>query len=391
MCRSHLWACALVAACAETGAPTHAEIAACARDQAPFSGGVVTRDGEGRLVQDDREVVVRGLGSYPLLEHAGNGRMDEVHEVLARAVALGRPVVRTNAFLDGGESPARIRDENGSLREEGLAGLDRLIAAAAEHRVRLILVLTNNWRDYGGAEAVLRMVAPGEGLPKDAFWSEPRAVEAQRAYIDAIVSRLSSVTGRRHADEPAVLAWELVNEARCDDDAWCDERTLVRWARAMATAVRDAGARQLVAWGGSGHRGAHGEDLDAIAADGAVDVLTVHVWPFASHALHFDPISSGDRIAIGMRIGAETIRDRAALARRHRTPLWVEELGWRGSTGDDRDGERGIVLGAWLRVAREEGVGAVPWMIAERGRPDYDGLLIRPEHDLATVEALRCE
>jgi hypothetical protein len=30
-------------------------------------------------------------------------------------------------------------------------------------------------------------------------------------------------------------------------------------------------------------------------------------------------------------------------------------------------------------------------MIGERGRPDYDRLLIRPEQDRATVEALRCE
>ena len=385
------WACLVLIACAETGSPSTAEIEACALDHEPLVGGAVTRDAEGGLVHEGEAFVVRGIGSYPLLENAGNGRMDAVHEVLRGAVALGRPVVRTNAFLDGGTNPARIRDDDGSLREEGLAGLDRLIAAASEHGVRLILVLTNNWIDYGGAQAVLRMVAPGERLPKDAFWSEPRAIDAQRAYIEAIVSRRSSVTGRRHADEPVVLAWELVNEARCDDPSWCDSGTLVRWARAMATAVREAGASQLVAWGGSGHRGAHGEDLAAIAADGAVDVLTVHVWPFASHALHFDPISPGDRIAVGMRIGAETIRDRAALARRHRMPLWVEELGWRGPAGDDRDGERAVVLGAWLRVAAEEGVGVLPWMIAERGRPDYDGLLIRPEEDLATVEALRCE
>lgn len=351
----------------------------------------MSRDAEGRFVIDGSPVALRGIGSYPLLEHAGNGRMDEVDDILAQAVALGRPVVRTNAFLDGGTNPARIRDADGTLREEGLVGLDRLLAAAAAHGVRLVLILTNNWTDYGGAPAIVRMVAPSEGLPKDAFWSDPRAVASQRAYIEAIVGRLNTVNGRPYATDPTVAAWELVNEARCDDPSWCDADTLVTWARTMAGAVRAAGARQLVAWGGSGHLGAHGEDLERIAAGGAVDVLTLHIYPFASHSLHLSTLSPGDRAAIGIRRGVDAIRERAAIARRYRLPLLVEELGWRGPTGDDRDGERAVVLGAWLRAAREVGAAALPWMIAERGRPDYDGLLIRTETDRATVGALRCE
>ena len=64
---------------------------------------------------------------------------------------------------------------------------------AADADVRLILVLTNNWSDYGGAPAVVEMAAPGEGLPKDAFWSEPRAVALQRAYVTTLVERVNGV------------------------------------------------------------------------------------------------------------------------------------------------------------------------------------------------------
>ncbi len=386
-------ACALVlvVGCAWSDAPTPGAIEACARDQAPLAGGAVARDDHGRLLVDGAAVVPRGLGSYPLLEHAGNGRMEAVHDIFDQALALGRPVVRTNAYLDGGRNPARIRDADGTIREEGLLGLDRLLAAAAERGVRLVLILTNNWENYGGAAAVLEAAAPGEELPKDAFWSEARAVEAQRRYVQTLVARTNEVNGRRYADDPTVFAWELVNEARCEDDAWCDAGTLVRWARAMAEALRGAGATQLVAWGGSGHLGLHGEDLERVAADGAVDVLTLHVYPFAHHALRLDASTPGQRTALGIRLGVDAIRERAALARRHGLPLVVEELGWRGGEGADRDAERALVLGAWLRAAREQGVAAFPWMIGERGRPDYDGLLIRPDEDLATVEALRCE
>ena len=49
----------------------------------------------------------------------------------------------------GGDNPARIRDADGTIREEGLAALDLVVAEAAGAGVRLLLLLTNNWGDYG--------------------------------------------------------------------------------------------------------------------------------------------------------------------------------------------------------------------------------------------------
>jgi mannan endo-1,4-beta-mannosidase len=356
---------------------------------APPPPGLVAVN-DGAFVAGGEPFVPRGVGSYPLLEHSVRGRMDEVRDILEQAVALGRPLVRTNAYNDVAASAARLREPDGTLRDEGLAGLDRMLAEAAAFDVRLILVLTNNWTDYGGAPAVIEMAAPGEGLPKDAFWSEPRAIALQAGYVRSIVSRTNGLNGRRYAEDPTVFAWELANEARCEDAAWCRPDTLVRWARAMADAIRSAGATQPIAWGGGGHLGAHGEDLAAIAEDGAVDVLTVHVYPFSANALHLEGRPVASRPLIGLRLGAETIRGRARLARRHGMPLLVEEVGWKPGPGEDRDAERAILLGAWLREAAAEGVGVLPWMIGERGRPDYDGLLIRPD-DQATTEVLRCD
>src|SRR5690606_40632590 len=60
----------------------------------------------------------QAINSYPLLQHAGEGRLSAVEDILAQAQALGRPVVRTPAFMDGGDHPARIRDSDGSRSEE---------------------------------------------------------------------------------------------------------------------------------------------------------------------------------------------------------------------------------------------------------------------------------
>ncbi|HEX5661608.1 MAG TPA: cellulase family glycosylhydrolase [Polyangiales bacterium] len=318
-----------------------------------------------------------GINSYPLLQHIGAGRLDAVDDIFAQALALGRPVVRTPAFLDIGQSPARLRDDHGALREEGLRALDELLANAARHGVRLILMLTNNWEDFGGAPAVVRMIEPG--LPKNAFWSDERALRLQLAYQTALVKRTNTVNQRAYARDPTILAWELANEARCEralTPALCDENTLARWARRMGDGLRVAGASQLIAWGGAGYLGEHGEDLRRVAAAGAVDVLTMHLYQTQSTDAE-DAIAKGEA----------ALRERARAAAEVRLPLWLEEVNWKPAVPNDA--ERATVLAAWLELASQLSIGTLPWMIGERGRPDYDGYLIRPE-DQASLDVLRC-
>lgn len=357
---------------------------------AQLDAGLIEVQGA-QFVLGGKPIVPHGVNSYPLLQHAGEARWDAVRDVFAQARALGRPIVRTNAFMDGGDNPARLRDADGTLREEGLVALDGLLAEAQHARVRLLLVLENNWDDYGGAPAVVRAVAPNEQLPKDAFWSDARALASQHTLIRAIVARTNSITGMRYAEDPAIFAWELVNEARCTDAELCDDRTLVRWARDMADAVRAAGAEQPVAWGGAGHRGKYGEDLAAIAKDGAVDILTVHIYP-ELRAPWIARLDAATRIDSAVLFGAEVLYDRIALARRHAMPLLVEELGYRPPedlSQDDRDAERATVLRRLLAIAHAHGVATLPWMIGEENRPDYDGYLIESD-DASTLDVIAC-
>jgi mannan endo-1,4-beta-mannosidase len=276
------------------------------------------------------------------------------------------------------------------MNEAGLVGLDRLLDAAREARVKLVLVLANYWTDYGGIDAVLRSVAPGETPARDAFWTDSRAIEAQQRYITALVTRVNTLSGQGYAADTTILAWELVNEARCEDRSACDATTLVTWAQTMTDSVRAAGAQQLVAWGGAGHAGEHGEDFEAIAASGAVDVLTLHVYPESTQPELLVGLHGANRARVGAAIGSATITDRARLARRFGRPLLVEELGWHPSNGDAADHERAWVMAQWMATAQQESVGTLPWMIAEHGREDHDGLLIRPWQDIETATVLGC-
>ena len=332
--------------------------------------------------------IPHGINSYPLLQHVGNGDIEAIDDILSQAVSLGRPIVRTNAFMDGGQNPARLRDDDGSIRPEGLEALDTIVARARAAGVSLILILANNWSDYGSAPAVVEMVAPGEGLPKDAFWSEPRALQAQRDYVQTLVARQNTVTGLDYRTDPTVLGWELANEARCEDPGWCDGDTLPDWAREMTSAIREAGASQPVFWGGAGHAGEHGEDLEAIGLRGGVDVLTVHLYLEHTHG-YLKLLPEDVRIEGAVQAGARILEDRIDTARALGMPLVVEELGWKPSSKSDPDAERAEIYEGWLSVAHFEGIATAPWMIGERGREDYDGLLITPEWEL-TWDVISC-
>jgi mannan endo-1,4-beta-mannosidase len=353
-----------------------------------FSEAIV-HTAAGDFVHDDVAIVPNGVNSYPLLQHVGEERWDAVRDIFDQSIALGRPLVRTNSFMDGGENPARLREADGTIREQGLAALDALIAEARAFNVRLLLVLTNNWADYGGAPALVGAISPNEPLPKDAFWSDPRALGLQREYIHALVGRVNGITELRYGDDPTIFAWELANEPRCSDPVYCSDTTLVEWASIMSDELRAAGAVQPVAWGGSGHRGEHGEDLELIAQRGGVDVLTVHVYAKPSPRV-FDGESARERVDDAVRQASSLLQDRIVLARVHGMPLLVEELGYSAPEHAlDRDSERAAVLKALLSIVNDAGVAALPWMIGEHGRPDYDGYLVRPEDDV-TLDVISC-
>src|ERR1700712_1788407 len=214
------------------------------------------------------------------------------------------------------------------------------------------------------------MVAPGEALPTDAFYRDPRALTAQLAFQRALATRADSRSGRRFGEDPTSFAWERVNEARCPSDA--SGATLARWAKHMSDGLREAGVVQPIAWGGAGYLGQHGEDLRAIAADGGVDLLTLHMY---ASSLRTAPWRKRADAAIAW--GEARLYECSQVARSVGLPLLLEEVNWKPASGPSpqREAERARVLRAWLELAASLDVATLPWMIGERGRIDHDGYL----------------
>ena len=118
---------------------------------------------------------------------------------------------------------------------DGLERLDRAVAAAAQRGMRVILTLANNWKDFGGIPQYLNWF----GLAShDQFYRDGRCRAAYWLWVEQLLHRRNSVTGRAYKDDPAILAWELANEPRCPD-VKDGEQLLISWIWEMATLIRE--------------------------------------------------------------------------------------------------------------------------------------------------------
>ena len=163
---------------------------------------------------------------------ASQGNVDAT---LAAASAVGMRVVRTWAFGD------QLPDASGAYSFDPL---DYAVASAARNNIRLILALGNSW-SYGGPEKFLSGGAAGKTIAD--FYASPDARSAYRAHIENVVSR--------YAGNPAVLAFDVINEPRCPG---CDGGQLAArnaWLDEMVGAVRASAPSQLVLLASEGFYG----------------------------------------------------------------------------------------------------------------------------------------
>jgi len=159
-----------------------------------------------------------------------------VDDVLTTAAAHQFQVIRTWGFLDighqngsgsvDGQGPKdgvylQYYDDNTkqpAYNEAGLQYLDYIIAKAGSVGVRILVTLTNNWRDFGGMDQYVRWKTWAntsyQGYHDD-FYSDDTIRGWFKAYIQHLVTRKNTVSGVIYSEDPAIFGWELGNEPRC--------------------------------------------------------------------------------------------------------------------------------------------------------------------------------
>ncbi len=232
-----------------------------------------------------------------------------------------------------------LQPRPGEFDETIMAGLDYLLAELGRRDMKAVLHFTNTWEWSGGLGQYLEWNGyPGQPLPRNPDWNWDRyqAYIAQfyactpcqsqvDAYVRYVLARTNARTGQRYVDDPAIMAWEVINEPRPMQPA--AGPAFESWMRHMAALVKAIDPNHLLATGSEGDIASH-DDLGVyqrLHADPNIDYLTIHIWP-KNWGWFRDTATARSLPAVLSRTTAYVARH-AAVAAALGKPLVVEEFG----------------------------------------------------------------
>ncbi|PON34043.1 1,4-alpha-glucan-branching enzyme [Parasponia andersonii] len=242
------------------------------------------------------EIYVNGWNSYWLMEKSiwGSSR-SMVSKMLKMGAQMGLTVCRTWAFSDG-DGPSALQTSPGVFNEIVFRALDYVIVEARKNRIRLILSLVNNLNAFGGKAQYVRWAEEAgvnASSSDDSFFSNPTVKDYYKAYVRAILTRKNSLSGVKYSEEPAIFAWELINEPRCSSNS--SAPVLQAWIAEMAAYVKSLDKKHLVTVGIEGFYGLRtteksevnpgewaaslGSDFIQNSAIDSIDFASVHAYP----------------------------------------------------------------------------------------------------------------
>lgn len=332
-----------------------------------------------RFVLGGRPFFFLGANCYYLMAYAADpARRADVDKVLQSASQMGLKVIRTWAFNDGKGHNA-LQTDPGVYDERVFQGLDYLIWKAEQLGLRLILVLVNNWDDYGGMNQYVEWSPTAQS--HDDFYTDENTKKWFRDYLSAVLNRTNTFSGKLYKDDPTIMAWELANEPRASQSA---SNSLIQWIAEMSGYIKKLDPNHLVATGSEGM-----ESFVENHQVETIDICTVHLWP---DTWHF----SQERSLTWLR---DRIREAHEVVRK---PLILEEFGkYRDTTppvpqppkptgGTGSTATRDSFYNAFLSgVYENKAAGALFWILYHDTYPDYDGFGVYYPADSSTVDILR--
>ena len=344
-----------------------------------------------------------GTNNY-YLTYKSNAMVDDV---LEDAAAMDLRVIRLWGFIDRGSLDGSVPNVDGPGHKDdvyfqywdpatgkpayndgpdGLERLDYVLAKADELGLRLTIVLTNNWKEFGGMDQYVTWY----DLPyHDQFYTDVRVKQAYKDWAKHLINRTNSITGVRYRDDPNIFAWELANEPRCGNgnkptSGNCTTETLTDWTDEMSTYIKQLDPNHMVAVGDEGffnrsgesdwtYNGSEGVDHEALLSLPNIDFGTYHLYP--------------DHWGKTPTWGTQWIEDHIDAAKAIGKPTILEEFGIHDKS--TRDG----IYQTWIdTVYQQDGGGWMFWILSgiqDGGGlyPDYDGFTVYYPSDTATLLA----
>lgn len=234
-------------------------------------------------------------------------------DALQRAAAMNLKVIRTFGYHDHGSLDGSVpTTDSGGWTDiyfqywdsstgkpayndgpEGLGRLDYAIDKAGKLGMKVMVILTDNWRYHGGVDQYITWY----GLPyHDDFYRDARSKQAYKDYVNHVLNRVNSISGVRYKNDPTIMAWELISEPRLTGNGKVpssgasDPGIITDWVQEMSAYVKSIDPNHLVAVGDEGffnraggqdwtYDGSQGVDADAFITMPTIDFGVFHLYP----------------------------------------------------------------------------------------------------------------
>ena len=219
-----------------------------------------------------------------------------------------------------------------------LDGLDYLMLQLQRRGMVAVLYLNNSWEWSGGYGFYLEHAGAGKALqPNEVGYSAYIKYASQFStnklaqqlffnHLCFILKRTNRYTGKRYADDPAIMSWQIGNEPRAFDKAVLPQ--FEAWLAKAAALMKSIDKQHLVSVGSEGAFGCEG-DYDSwqrICSDPNVDYCNIHIWPYNWSWAKKDSLSQNLQRAKDNT--KEYIDRHLAICAKINKPLVMEEFGY---------------------------------------------------------------
>ncbi|KAF5780488.1 putative mannan endo-1,4-beta-mannosidase [Helianthus annuus] len=254
--------------------------------------GAFVRTKGSNFVVNGSPFLFNGFNAYWMMNVAADpSERYKVSQVLQDAANDGLSVCRTWAFADGGGYNA-LQISPGVYNELVFQGLDFVVAEARKYGIRLILSFVNHFKDFGGRPQYVEW-ARNSGVQVssyDDFYTNPIVKGYYKNHVQRVITRINTITQIAYSHDPAIMAWELINEPRCQSDY--SGRTINDWVQEMALFVKSLDRYHLLEIGMEGFYGDTmpekkqinpgyqvGTDFISNNLIREIDFATIHAYP----------------------------------------------------------------------------------------------------------------
>lgn len=239
----------------------------------------VRRSGSVFVVKGDT-TYFPGVNIYGLMDWAYQPcRRSWVDQSLDESQAQGLKLIRIWGFFNGiWNGVTGLQPQPGVYNERMFRALDYVLDACRKRGLRVILVLANNWREYGGKRWYMDQCGGGH---EDEFFVSPCAEAIYQAFVDTLIHHQNYFNGRIYRDDPTIFGWELMNEPRTESIQFQDGEALHAWIIRNSRFVKSKDPIHLLGIGDEGSYPEDGWGGDLIRNNliETIDYVTIHSFP----------------------------------------------------------------------------------------------------------------